>query len=343
MSPSKCAWLACVVGSLFSGEVLFSADAVDVAIQQLGKPYIEGAEGPDAFDCSGLTRYVYKQVGLSIPKYSGDQASVGVGSSLPFQRGDLLFFATLTPGVVSHVGIYEDNNQMINAVWYIDQYGTEIKRVRRDDITNTYWSSKLLFGRRLSVISGPSVTFTFTGVVTSVNDSNGILGNMIGVGAPVSGTVTYELTAVDMNPANPQIGNYQYNGGPTGVTVTIGTTGGARVIATDGSTIIWVWNDTEYGNGGVADYFDVIGTGATRWELPRPVSTIRGQIFFELLDIQPPLSLLSSDSLPSVIDATTLHLWESASRGGVSWEYMTGINQYVGYGVGFKVTGVTMK
>ena len=87
------------------------------AKKQLGKPYVWGAEGPDSFDCSGFTQYVFKNsVGISIPRVSKDQSKHGqFVSRSELQRGDLVFFDTSGDGAVNHVGIYMGENQFIHA------------------------------------------------------------------------------------------------------------------------------------------------------------------------------------------------------------------------------------
>ena len=90
---------------------------VNLAMAQLGKPYVWGGNGPNSFDCSGFTRYVYLNArGISLPRVSYEQAKSGtaVGTS-NLEKGDLLYFATVTPGRTSHVGIYIGNNQFIHA------------------------------------------------------------------------------------------------------------------------------------------------------------------------------------------------------------------------------------
>jgi len=85
---------------------------------QLGKPYLWGATGPDAFDCSGLVMMAYAAAGLTIPRTS--QAQWAFGTQIPAsqaQPGDLVYFAgsdgTLTaPG---HVGVVISAGQMIDA------------------------------------------------------------------------------------------------------------------------------------------------------------------------------------------------------------------------------------
>src|SRR5438105_1550618 len=65
---------------------------VDFAYRQLGKPYVHGATGPNAFDCSGLTSKAYEQIGIDLPAYSYTQARMGRRVSTDdIQAGDLLF------------------------------------------------------------------------------------------------------------------------------------------------------------------------------------------------------------------------------------------------------------
>ena len=87
-------------------------EAVNFAMEMLGKPYRYGAEGPNSFDCSGLTSWAFQQAGVTLPRSSSQQARVGTPVSRDELRpGDLLFFYQ----PVSHVGIYVGDNMMINA------------------------------------------------------------------------------------------------------------------------------------------------------------------------------------------------------------------------------------
>ncbi|WP_455539405.1 C40 family peptidase [Terrisporobacter sp.] len=90
---------------------------IKLAMSHLNKPYVWGANGPNSFDCSGFTRYVYLHaVGVSLPRVSYDQAKSGKAVSVSnLKEGDLLHFATVEPGRTSHVGIYIGNNQFIHA------------------------------------------------------------------------------------------------------------------------------------------------------------------------------------------------------------------------------------
>lgn len=78
-----------------------------------GKPYVWGAEGPDAFDCSGLVKYALeKSFGKSFPHYSGDQYAMSRPVRDP-QMGDLVFFG---PGGRNHVGVYAGNGKVWSAM-----------------------------------------------------------------------------------------------------------------------------------------------------------------------------------------------------------------------------------
>jgi cell wall-associated NlpC family hydrolase len=80
-------------------------------MRYLGVPYVWGGASPSGFDCSGLVAYVYAQVGVSLPHYTGAQYAVGVPVSKDqLEPGDLVFFNGL-----GHVGIYIGGGQMIHA------------------------------------------------------------------------------------------------------------------------------------------------------------------------------------------------------------------------------------
>jgi peptidoglycan DL-endopeptidase CwlO len=85
--------------------------AVAIAQQYLGVPYVWGGASPSGFDCSGLTMYVYAQLGISLPHNAAAQyASLPHVPLSDLQPGDLVFFYGL-----GHVGIYVGNGTMIHA------------------------------------------------------------------------------------------------------------------------------------------------------------------------------------------------------------------------------------
>ena len=86
--------------------------AVDYALAQVGDAYVWGAEGPDGFDCSGLTLMAWRQAGVSLPHSSSMQMSSGTPvSQSQLQPGDLVFYYS----PVSHVGIYIGDGKIVHA------------------------------------------------------------------------------------------------------------------------------------------------------------------------------------------------------------------------------------
>ena len=86
--------------------------AVEWAYKELGKPYVWGAAGPNSFDCSGLTQYVWAKAGVYLDHYTGSQWNEGQHVSRDqLQPGDLVFFGS----DLHHVGIYIGNGNMIEA------------------------------------------------------------------------------------------------------------------------------------------------------------------------------------------------------------------------------------
>lgn len=94
------------------------AQALELAMQYLGCPYVYGAAGPKSFDCSGFTYYIYGKLGYSIYRTASTQFN-GSGVSVSrenLQPGDLVFFRE--PGSsksATHVGIYIGNGDLIHA------------------------------------------------------------------------------------------------------------------------------------------------------------------------------------------------------------------------------------
>ncbi len=84
---------------------------VGIAMRYLGTPYRWGGSSPSGFDCSGFTMYVFAQIGVSLPHYTGSQWGMGTPVSRDqLQPGDLVFFNGL-----GHVGIYVGGGSFIHA------------------------------------------------------------------------------------------------------------------------------------------------------------------------------------------------------------------------------------
>lgn len=82
------------------------ARVVQIALNQVGKPYIWGAKGPNAFDCSGLTEWSYAQIGIDIPTGTvGQWPGLSPVDPANARPGDLIFFDTLNAGRITHVGM----------------------------------------------------------------------------------------------------------------------------------------------------------------------------------------------------------------------------------------------
>ena len=96
-----------------------ASKVISYAKKLLGKPYVWGAQGPNGFDCSGFTYYVFKNsAGITLPRTSSAQSKYGKSvSKSNLKAGDLIFFDTVGPnnGAVTHVGLYIGNGQFIHA------------------------------------------------------------------------------------------------------------------------------------------------------------------------------------------------------------------------------------
>ena len=131
-------------GTVITGSSPLGMQVVEYAKQFLGVPYVWGGNGPDCFDCSGFTKYVYAHFGYTLNRTASTQLSNGVSvSRSELQPGDLIFFdngKVSTP--VSHVGIYVGDGQFIHA-------STNDYQVRYGDLNNSYYSRTYECARRI--------------------------------------------------------------------------------------------------------------------------------------------------------------------------------------------------
>lgn len=105
-------------GNLLPAPTQAASVAIAFALSQIGKPYVWGATGPNAYDCSGLMLQAYRAAGINLPRVSSDQFHAG--ALLPVhdaQPGDLMFLAynPNDPSTIHHVFMYLGNNQIVEA------------------------------------------------------------------------------------------------------------------------------------------------------------------------------------------------------------------------------------
>lgn len=132
--------------------------AVYMALNQLGKPYVWGAEGPSSFDCSGLMWYSYHHgAGYNLPRVAKDQyyaTRAKTVSRYDLLPGDLIFFAT-NPNdwtTVHHVGMYIGGGKMVHA----PNTGDVVK------ISSVWWSEFFAATRVFSEVKAPGGSSTPT-------------------------------------------------------------------------------------------------------------------------------------------------------------------------------------
>ena len=114
-------------------------------VKQLqGSPYVWAEEGPDYFDCSGLTYYLYGSMGIELPRTAREQAKVGKKVAFKdLKYGDLLFFATSkSRHRITHVGMYLGNG------WFTHASTTKSKVVYSNIYKSRYFKSRLRVCRR---------------------------------------------------------------------------------------------------------------------------------------------------------------------------------------------------
>lgn len=142
------------------GSLSSRADLIEEAEKHLGTQYVYGGKGPETFDCSGFTSYVYKQFGIVISGGSEQQAVAGKSIPLSASKaGDLMFFqgtnTTRPLGRVSHVALIHTSNDSTLSIIHANGYprGIEITYILKKgkytiDWTN-FWKKKYLYTKKI--------------------------------------------------------------------------------------------------------------------------------------------------------------------------------------------------
>ena len=116
---------------------------VESAKKHVGKAYVYGASGPNAFDCSGFTSYVYKQFGYQLNRTAAGQNSNGVAVSREnLKPGDLVMFTYRGMYGIGHVGIYIGDGKMVHA-------NNSSTGVIISDVFTGYYGARYVGARRI--------------------------------------------------------------------------------------------------------------------------------------------------------------------------------------------------
>lgn len=116
------------------------ATVVATAKNYIGSKYVYGATGPNSFDCSGFTQYVFKLHGVSLNRTAAAQYSNGVAvDRANLQPGDLVMFGK---SGINHVGIYIGGGQIVHAA-------NPSRGVTIDTITSGYYNNNYVGARRV--------------------------------------------------------------------------------------------------------------------------------------------------------------------------------------------------
>lgn len=125
-------------------------DMVQYAKNYIGTRYRRGASGPNAFDCSGFTSYVFKKFGMNLSRVSSAQGAQGEAVSLAdAQVGDLIFFSGRRVSKrIGHVGIVIDVNKETGALKFI--HASTSRGIRIENFPDGgYYAKRFISVRRV--------------------------------------------------------------------------------------------------------------------------------------------------------------------------------------------------
>lgn len=138
--PTAAALAVSSSASRYSYSAMFSMRLLGAIQTRLGKPYVYGSSGPNAYDCSGLVWSVFQEAGFSFDRTSARsiwQASEPVDGADRFKLGTLVFFNNL-----KHIGIVADENGFYEAS---TSHGVKYSRF------DGYWKDKIVGFRRMKI------------------------------------------------------------------------------------------------------------------------------------------------------------------------------------------------
>lgn len=134
-------------GSAVNAKKLKMDALLKTARSYYGVPYRTGGTSHSGMDCSGFTQTSFKSIGVNLPRVSRDQALIGQAvSKSQLQTGDLVFFATGTPGRVNHVGIVTDASNS-EAIRFI--HASSSRGIMETSMGINYWVRAYVKGKRV--------------------------------------------------------------------------------------------------------------------------------------------------------------------------------------------------
>ena len=134
-------------GSSINTQVLKVNALLKKARSYYGVPYRTGGTTSSGMDCSGFVQTAFKAIGVNLPRVSRDQARAGTSVSKDeLKEGDLLFFATGTPGRINHVGIVTNvsNKEDIKFI-----HASSSRGIMETSMAISYWERAYMNAKRV--------------------------------------------------------------------------------------------------------------------------------------------------------------------------------------------------